>query len=75
MKKKITDFLFGLLPISRKRYTKDMLRIVTALQGLSQSESQISQIQMTILQNLEQAKLNKAKRATKKKMTDDIAFG
>ncbi len=75
MKKKVIDFLLGLLPISRKKYTKDMLTIVTALQGLSQAESQISQIQMTILQNLEQAKLNKAKRATKKKMTDDIAFG
>jgi len=73
--KKVIDFLLGLLPISRKKYTKDMLTIVTALQGLSQAESQISQIQMTILQNLEQAKLNKAKRATKKKMTDDIAFG
>jgi len=75
MKKKVIDFLLGLLPISRKKYTKDMLTIVTALQGLSQAESQISQIQMTILQNLEQAKLNKAKRATKKKMTDDIALG
>jgi len=73
--KRITDFLLGLLPISRKRYTKDMLTIVTTLQGLSQSESQISQMQMTILQNLEQTKLNKIKKATKKEMADDVAFG
>lgn len=73
--KKIIDFLLGLLPVSRKRYLRDMEHVVKTLQGLTQSESQLSQIQMTILQNLEQTKLNKAKKAAKNKIKDDIAFG
>jgi len=75
MMKKIIDFLLGLLPVSRKRYLRDMEHVVKTLQGLTQSESQLSQIQMTILQNLEQTKLNKAKKAAKNKIKDDIAFG
>lgn len=50
--KKLIEKLKAYLPVTKKVYEKDIKNLIIALQGLSQSEAQHSQMEMNLIQKL-----------------------
>jgi len=58
--------LIDLLPISRRRYIKDLEKVMIVIDGLTEAEANHCQIEMSLIQ---QSQVNKIKRPANKKNT------